>query len=236
MKKLNISILYAGLILISGIQAAKAQTINSSQPTVSSLLTNSTNSDNNNKSQFVFQEKPDQVYKSIGPKVKGLSIGMRFQDAIQTAKEKISGKRGLIGDFIVEGPYKTEEGPLRGILTIANAFGGVAAKKSLPGIYYITMGELGASRIFAGEDNAVSQIVISANLSQALFENTLNSSTQDFAKNFMEAYGIPELQPSEDGESYEYTYPEGVKVILNKDKSIEIDRIASKKEIKSSFD
>jgi hypothetical protein len=231
----NIVILSALLIAFSVIHEVQAQNQDSSQVVGAKDSTNSGNSDANIKSTFVFSEKPDQKYTLIGPRVKGLSLGMRFQDAIEIAKEKIKGKKALIGEFDVGGPYKTTEGPCGPMLSMAIALGGAAAENAMPGKYYITMEPSGASHIFADKDNAVSQIAFSANLTQALFENTLDSSLKEFAKNFMDAYGIPEFQPSEDGEGYEYTYPEGVKVIINKDKSIEIDKIASKKEIKSSF-
>jgi len=176
-----------------------------------------------------FSEKPGQSYKLIGPKVKGLSIGMRFQDAIAIISQKVKGKKDKYGkEIVISGPFKAEEGPIGGIVALNNSLGADKITGS-----YIQIGGLNSNIIRAGDDNAVYFI----NLPSDLFDNTSDLSFNEFAKKFMDSYGIIELNPSENGHDLVYKDPDGVSVkIFSDDRTILIEKVATEKQINASFD
>jgi hypothetical protein len=227
MKNKKITICSLVLFLISGVNGTKAQTQDLTQFRGSTVSSNNVNSQTNNQSEFTFSEKPGQSYKIIGPKVKGLSIGMRFQDAIAIIKEKTKGKKDYLGaDVSIKGPLRSGAGG--DPLSLAAALGVPIP----PGAFIIIVG-IPEGMLRADENNAVSLIT----LPSYMFDSASNLSLDEYTKKFMQAYGIPEFKPSEDGKNYEYTDPSGVNItIFADDKSVKIEKVASEKQIKASFD
>ena len=174
-------------------------------------------------------DKSDHKYNLIGPKIKGLSIGMRFQDAIAIIVDKVKGSKDAYGNaIVVSEPFKAEEGPIGGIVSLNNSLGAEKITGS-----YIQIGGLNGGIIRAGDDNTVYLITLPANL----FDNTSDLSFNEFARKFMDAYGIPELNPSANGHDLECKYAEGVLVkIFSQDKTIQLEKVATEKQIKASFD
>ena len=66
--------------------------------------------------------------------------------------------------------------------------------------------------------------------------NADNMEASAFVKEFMNAYKIPSMKPSDNWQNWIYTSEDGVKVTISQDKSILIEKAASKSESKFSFD
>jgi hypothetical protein len=88
----------------------------------------------------------------------------------------------------------------------------------------------------ADKNNAVYLLTITGPLTKVLFDGATSLSYQDFVKEFMNAYGIPEFKPNTEGDGYEYRFDNGVIISIAKDYTLQLEKAQSKEEIKSSFD
>lgn len=172
---------------------------------------------------------------SVGPAIKGLSIGMDFQEAIKILKDRVAGKNapgpfgGSIGTFNVEGPYPIDQGPLK-------EFAAMAKLGGFTGPYVAVMPGFPAGGIVRADDkNAVVFISFTAPLLKTLFEQASSLDFQDFAEEFANAYGLV-MEPTDDGDAYETRLPEGVLVRLGQDFSLRLEKTQSSSEVKSAFD
>ena len=145
--------------------------------------------------------------------VKGLWIGMNINTVPAILKEKLAGKKNCLGmDVVVK---DVQNGLIPGSLCVfVLPDGGV---------------------ITAGADRKVNSISLSAPLVGLMF-NADNMEASAFVKEFMNAYKIPSMKPSDNWQNWIYTSEDGVKVTISQDKSILIEKAASKSESKFSFD
>jgi hypothetical protein len=172
----------------------------------------------------------------VGPTIKGLSIGMDFQEAINVLGERLKGKSatGLFGEALgvpyeIQGPFGIEEGPLSDMAFMAKAGG-------FTGPYVAVMpGIPCAGLLRADEQNAVLFISFTAPLVKTLFEQAASLDIQEFAQEFASAYGV-DLQPNQEANAYEARLPDGVLVYLGEDFSLRLEKTQSSSEVKSAFD
>jgi hypothetical protein len=225
MKKNRIHKNLFALITLIAITNTKGQSLDSAQINNSATTSNNMSAQTNNQPEFIFSEKPDQSYKLIGPKVKGLSIGMRFQDAIAVIKEKVKGKKDLYGKEIsVDGPFNEGENENKDWMI----WFGVKPKGA-----HVELSGVAPGTIRADDKNAVCFIALPA----TFFDVPPELSIRDFTKRFMDAYAIPEFNPSNDGENFEYTDSSGVLIsISGQTGEVLLVKVKSEKQIKASFD
>jgi hypothetical protein len=190
------------------------------------------------------QNKDNTNYKYVlvGPKIKGISLGMRFQDAIDALKNKLEGKKSLIANIPYElvGPFDSNEGPLaemnKTVEEISHTSISTPYVTTLPPISDTAGAFAGGLIMRADKNNAVYLLTITGPLTKVLFDGATSLSYQDFVKEFMNAYGIPEFKPNTEGNGYEYRYDNGVIISIAKDYTLQLEKAQSKEEIKSSFD
>jgi hypothetical protein len=63
--------------------------------------------------------------------------------------------------------------------------------------------------------------------------NAADLSAEDFAQTFITAYDIPKLRPN--GEWWEYTTPDNVRIRISGDKAVEIQKAATEQQRRSNF-
>lgn len=151
-------------------------------------------------------------------KIKGLYIGMDIQTVPALLKEKFAGTNWGIHDVA-----KGDAGKFSYTITGAENF------------YVAIGGALPMGAVIAGPDGKVTAIRLSAWVVNDLF-NAADMDASDFAQQFVNSYNIPEMKVSDDMESWTYTSPDGVKVKINDDKSVFVEKVASAQERKQSFD
>ena len=78
-------------------------------------------------------------------------------------------------------------------------------------------------------------IHIGGMLADDLF-NAADMEATAFAQQFAEAYAIPEMKVSDDMQFWVYTSPDGVRVRIDTEKSLSIEKVASAQERKKAFD
>ena len=166
--------------------------------------------------------------KPIGPKVKGLCIGMNIYEAQSVLKEKLVGFDEKVGAVETFDLKAADEGKISGALM---AFGMTGDIKESELVVTVGLSIL----IVAEKQGRVRLIEIGPGLVNKFFKaEEMDAST--FVKTFIEAYGIPEMKPSDDLEHWVYTSPDGVKVSISGKKNLRFERAASSEEIKKAFD
>jgi TPR repeat protein len=170
--------------------------------------------------------------RPMGPSVKGLQIGMDFQNAIEIISQRITGKNtGFPANepYKLQGPFPSNEGPLKD-------WGEIAKVAGFDGPYVAVVPGFPVGGIIRADqlDNVVF-ISMTGPLTKALFEGAADLPFQQFAEEFARAYGL-NLEVSEDGEAYETRHPEGVLVRLGQDFSLRLEKTKTSEDVKSAFD
>lgn len=153
-------------------------------------------------------------------KIKGIYIGMDINDIPTLLDKKLAGT-----DF-AEDLFKevNENGVIHVIINPKNSISHTKFGS------HIDMKGFGL--INATTKNQVTSYYLKGPLVDILF-NSSDLSTDDFVKAFTDAYKIPEMK----GEGcYIYTSPDGVKISIDRDKSITVEKVPSETERKASFD
>ncbi len=151
-------------------------------------------------------------------KIKGLYIGMDIQTVPALLKEKFAGKNWGIHDVA-----KGDAGNFAHAITEPENF------------YVAIGGGLPLGTVIAGPDGKVTAIKLSGMVVNDLF-NAADMDASDFVQQFVNSYNITEMKVSDDMESWTYTSPDGVKVKIDNDKSVFVEKVASAQERKQSFD
>jgi hypothetical protein len=142
-------------------------------------------------------------------KVKGLFIGMDINSVPAVLKENLSPP-----------PYDIDFTVKRNDRTVG------------PDGYYMHLG--GTSMVNAGPDSKVTDIRLNYIIVDALF-NSADMEASDFVGQFVKAYKIPQMNVSDDLSSWVYTSDDGTKVTISDKKELYMEKVASKKERKQSF-
>lgn len=151
-------------------------------------------------------------------RVKGLYIGMDIRKVPAILKEKLAGK-----DWGISEANKGDAGPVGYALTE-------------PQNYYVMIGGgMPLGTVIAGPNFQVIRIAFTPMLVNDLF-NAADMDATSFAEQFMQAYHIPPMEISDDATSYYHTTEDGVKITIQSDKTLVIEKVASKKERKANFD
>lgn len=90
------------------------------------------------------------------------------------------------------------------------------------------------SFVIATPDGKVDGISLNGMLVNSLF-NAADMDASAFVQQFISAYNIPEMKVSDDRLYWTYTSPVGVKISINKEKGLVLEKVASAQDRKQSF-
>lgn len=172
--------------------------------------------ENGDGTSLAEEKVPGVSYEQVGPQIKGMFLGMNLFDALKIVKTKFQ------GNWSVQ--------PSGNGFSIGSP---------------VKLGTLGYAQPIFIFGNAKKQVVkISFNVTNALF-NSADMSPEDFSKEILNAYNIPELKPfflretiewnmeKTFSNGWEYSSPEGWKIsILNPEKTVILEAIAKATERK----
>lgn len=153
--------------------------------------------------------------KSTAPnfKVKGLYLGMDIQDAYKTLSNKIN---------------KDNINNLNNV-----AFWPKLKRDQFEGPAHVTIDSGIRGTIIADDNNQVVSISLCGHVVNELF-NSSDMDIIEFIKQFESSYNI-DFELSADLKSMYYTSPDGFKITISDDKSLEIIKVPSKRQIESNF-
>lgn len=189
---------------------------------------------------------PNQASSELGPRVKGLSIGMNVRSIPAWCKEKLgdSGEEymetknhgnpailinctmGMLGYAMVNSLSSYPSFDLPAFVSKVKA----KLESQSEALEYID-----TSLILSNEKGLVNEIMLNSKLVNYLFKSS-DMEASEFAKQFIEAYKIPKMNVSDDGRSWNCTSPDGVKIIIDENKNIYLIKVQSHAEVKGSFD
>lgn len=173
--------------------------------------------------------------------IKGLAIDMSIDDALTVVNERLSDALGQKYEIGAPTPSLFGEAP-RGFGL--NPLAGSSKQdlteedKMMRGLQGLAaLGAMGGAPsafiVQADETRKVSKIVLPGYLTDKLF-NTADMRAADFAKEILNNYKIPELSPfsidigNSSMSGWEYSSPEGFRIRVFEDKSIEMIQIPKK--------
>lgn len=162
--------------------------------------------------------------KEASIKVKGLYIGMDIQSVPALMKENFAGKKNFAGmDWAISDVTKVDASArdLR-VLVIDQ------------GNLYVSIGSTAGGIVIATPDGKVFAIELSSLIVNDLF-NAADMDASAFVKQFISAYDIPEMKVSDNLQSWTYTSPDGVKVTIDTQKNVSLEKVASAQDRKQSF-
>lgn len=168
--------------------------------------------------QLIAQERKRTGEKPVDPKdanikVKGLYIGMDIQNVPALLKEKMAST--LMADMVQDD-----------VILVAGLTGNT---------YRVLIGSGLFGEINAGPDGKVTSILLNTVTVNDLF-NASGMEASDFAKQFVEAYKIPQMDVSDNAQALVYTSKDGIKVTIDSQKNLFIVKVASAQERKKAFD
>lgn len=144
-------------------------------------------------------------------KVKGLYIGMDIKNAYNILSNTLSGEYGV---EILDKPQNDQI---------------LKADKS-----YVLIGLMGAlGSVVADRNSRVECITLSRSIVDKLFDSS-NMDIMEFIEQFQKSYNI-DFEISADLKSMYYTSPDGTKITISDDKSIEMIKVPSKSQVESNF-
>lgn len=182
-------------------------------------------------------------------KVKGLYIGMDIQTVPALLKEKLAGKDWIISDAAQgstlnaifhkarsDGSNMTDA-EKQSMTSTMLALGASSLSPLEPEYFFVGIVQLPFSdggKFVALPDRKVGLILLNGSLVNDLF-NAADMDASAFVKQFISAYDIPEMKVSDNLQSWTYTSPDGVKVTIDTQKKVSLEKVASAQDRKQSF-
>lgn len=156
-------------------------------------------------------------------KIKGLYIGMDIQVVPALLKEKLGDGWGIL---LLKRPHPrisnssllSDKVPMGGSVVTAEGFGSRSPVS-----------------VAAGPDGKVQWFYFPHSSLGPIF-NAKGMEISDFAKQFANSYGIPEMKVSDDRRSWTYTSADGTRVEITSEGDITVEKVASAQERNQSFD
>jgi len=206
------------------------------------------NSAGTSPSQSAAAAKP-VAPKEASIKVKGLYIGMDIQSVPALLKEKLAGKDWIISDAAQgsalnailqkgrgDGSDMTDAEKQSMTSTIL-ALGANSISPLEPEYFFVGIAQppfSGGGKFVALPDRKVGLILLKGSLVNDLF-NAADMDASAFVKQFISAYDIPEMKVSDNLQSWTYTSPDGVKVTIDTQKNVTLEKVESAQDRKQSF-
>ena len=176
-------------------------------------------------------------------KIKGLYIGMDIKDVNDWFNEKF----GKTNVSILEGKEKGAPKILIGTdLSLSQVRGYVKMSMEDPSFpleaaigqaRLMTEGKItiDISEICANTNGAIDEISLTSSFVNYLFK-TSDMEASEFVRQFTESYKLPKMSISDDYQTWSYTSPDGVKIIIDGEKNILIKKVENKAKVKGAFD
>lgn len=208
---------------------------------------------NNSGSAGTSPGQPAAAVKPATPKgttikIKGIYVGMDIQSVPALLKEKLAGKDWIITDAAKGSAIINLRDKSESLLTDAEKqivtsqvinFASVGIPVPYfpePEDFYVFIAKTFASGgwISAGPDGKVAAILLRNEFVNDSF-NAADMDASAFVKQFISAYDIPEMKVSDNLQSWTYTSPDGVKVTIDTQKNVSLEKVASAQDRKQSF-
>jgi hypothetical protein len=171
---------------------------------------------------------PSEFYKETSIKIKGVSLGMELKNAHDVLEQKLAGTQWKVSQVCMSKLSK------KWMLVVC--INPVSASNFDQALTMTAMGIGGVGAILrADEDGRVVYVNLLPGFVDDIFKAS-NMEAREFAEQFTSAYKIPEMNISEQMDSWTYSSPDGVKVTVDMNKKVLLEKTASEEERKSSFD
>ncbi len=150
-------------------------------------------------------------------KIKGIYLGMPMEEALEACKKMVQNTEAQKWADSMKITYAESDGSQA--IVVMNGFG-MTLLQAVSG---------------PNQNGKLTSFVLDGVATNMIFKCS-HMDLQEFTKMFMDAYGIPEMNPDETGEFYQYKTDSGAKVLIDTKKGIGFLKVKSKDEAKSAFD
>jgi hypothetical protein len=203
------------------------------------------------------EPKPIAPHPKAAPShfaVKGLSVGMTIDAALENLKQRLVNYRlplqlgGLPLEFspvvdnkqsVASSEQSAATDSNNQLAALAKISAALDLNNGIAFEFYAPSGKLAMMYTFvkvtANDQKSVTKIYLSGPVVDELFGAT-NMEAKEYAQAFLNAYNISELTANDDGKGWHCVTSDGTRITLSEDKELTLEKVLSAQEQKSKFD